>query len=760
MAEQIADLFINDGIMIGFSLGSESSVFLNYPWELTTTNKLNLVIGNNTFWMKEIPDDIAVNDIPVQVSIEPELSLEKFHTLLGAKFDYIIGHMKILKVVGSKDAVETSKRILNYFTEQERNLRKELSAEECPEDVTQLRNRVKRTIYFKQHRSLTLILARIANVDNVSQLNSGQRADYLRQVDSSRTSRSLAKRAAKEGLDFDETARREVMEMAKHFDEIKDIDDTNHSISFFSQDTTFGGIKLLVEVSRDENFESFEVDEILQLLNLVGVACSGPIGDFPDPMTWKVDEIFLGCYVSVSDILVAFNQSNGHNLKVPAIDKEMTNVIPIFDDHRIGRFLKKYAPSLLEYTHSIGMRRVIAVVPMTIGYTMGSGVLKMISEIDQNKSSLHLSVFQELITSFTSFVGKYFDHILPFLKDQDNGNYSFYIGYNGISNMLSPLLRIFKDNDQEKLKLIPSILRALYTHEVWQVVRKAYKGKNNKDDIIKRMLYRLLGIDIERHKTPLKGLFEGDFDIRDIKFHDEPNFNEDYLTELSESLYHVNYLTLIPKYFEAVMNKRLESIKDVPEMTSSTILETLQVDYPFNLFLLFNVIQALLYTTRTDRENSSEEKMKIPDLKNKDEAMNEVKDYIRDQYKLQYLSELPDKRKREEGLVGEKLALKIFEAETYEAMIDAWRNGISGADTFYSIQTPLSSGYTSLCNMLSTARDTSKVSNIFKVLMLGVDNDKQTVWGGISAVFKKQKAAAGPTRGFWAPGPQLMFLKK
>lgn len=55
----------------------------------------------------------------------------------------------------------------------------------------------------------------------------------------------------------------------------------------------------------------------------------------------------------------------GQKLKHPYSDKEIINVIPTFDDERIHKFIRKYAPSLLEYICSIGMRRIISDVPNT-----------------------------------------------------------------------------------------------------------------------------------------------------------------------------------------------------------------------------------------------------------------------------------------------------------------------------------------------------------------------------------------------------------
>lgn len=84
-----------------------------------------------------------------------------------------------------------------------------------------------------------------------------------------------------------------------------------------------------------------DANEILQIVNIVGVACYGPIGDFPDASTWPIKEIYVGCYVSVADIITSFHQAGGdEKLMAPGLDKEITNVIPIFDDPQIGVFLK------------------------------------------------------------------------------------------------------------------------------------------------------------------------------------------------------------------------------------------------------------------------------------------------------------------------------------------------------------------------------------------------------------------------------------
>jgi len=203
------------------------------------------------------------------------------------------------------------------------------------------------------------------------------------------------------------------MNFKNNFDEIKNINYKNHAVSFYSQATTIEGLKLLIELSDDPEFKNFTADEILQLTNIVGIACNGSIGDFPDPSTWRMNEIYYGCHISVADIITSFHQSSDSEfkLKAPGYDKEITNAIPVFDDPKIGVFLKKYAPSILEYSSSIGMRRIIADVPMTFGYTIIAGIRRMIYDLNKNKSTVHLDTFKQLVSTAASFVGKYYDHV-------------------------------------------------------------------------------------------------------------------------------------------------------------------------------------------------------------------------------------------------------------------------------------------------------------------------------------------------------------
>ena len=71
------------------------------------------------------------------------------------------------------------------------------------------------------------------------------------------------------------------------------------------------------------------------MINIVGIACNAQIGDYPDPMTFRINHIYPGCYISMSDIMMAYLQSGGKNLTPPGFDLDITTVAPIFNDNRI-----------------------------------------------------------------------------------------------------------------------------------------------------------------------------------------------------------------------------------------------------------------------------------------------------------------------------------------------------------------------------------------------------------------------------------------
>lgn len=751
----ISNLFLDDNMTYKIKLEASESIFKKAPWLPNYTPEITLFPGENIFWMSKNPSSkLKIEDKSVQVIVKPEIDLNTYEELLKTKMDYYMTQLRILKVVNTTESTSAINNIVQYFQKREDYI---LNREEDVQILLNnpgLRSRMQylKTMVARRNKTFSMRMSQIANDEKVSQLNAAQRADYLRTVENTKLSRGLARRALTQGIDFNEKLREEIKNMALHLEEFNQIDDKNHEESFYSRAKTTDGIRAIVDLVNEDLIDDLDANDILLMINIVGIPCSSPIGDFPDPMTWRVLELHYGWYLSLSDLLTAYVQSNGETFKTPATDKEINNIIPLFEDVNLIRFLRKYAPSLVEYTASVGMRRVIADVPMTCGYTICAALWKMIEDLNKTKTELHLKTFRRLVLNYELYVGGYFKHILPFIKDQNNQKLSYYIANNGITNMISPLITLFRENDPQKLKFVPDILRALYTYEVWQAIRRFYKNRDNSDTIVEEMLTKLLGIDKEQHKTKLKPLYEAEPSFETIKFWDTPIVNKTYLEELSKSFYYANLVALIPKFFSAVLKDEVDKILKVPSLNEGFICQELDVPYNLEDFKLYNIVQALLYTTKSSRVEESQGdsqgevtgKMKIPDLKFEEEGVKMTQDYIRKQFEQIYLSEVAEKKKIEENQLSAMLVQSIIEETSCQNIIDLFKNGVKRGVIEFKFKNSSTLGVSDLKKKLLDKNENIPLRcDIIRIFLLGRNKDDSPVWnqGNVNFVYNLSEFA-------------------
>ena len=563
---QLALLFQDNLGKIDISIKSSNEIFKINPWNVAKKS-LNLKSGENIFWLAKQADingvfnfsylqnlqlNLAINgsDYPHKIVFENNTNnkLDEFYSeLFKDKIDYYFNQIKILKVINNSSSAEEINKIMQYFKGID-DLINATSSES--QDLISLNKKLgSRIEYFKQvikkrEKSVYSRLNEIANDDKVSQLNSAQQADYLRNVEVTKNSKSLAKRAINEGINFTDLVRDEVKNMHKHFSEVSSIKDDNHFVSFYSTCTTLDGVKALVETVENGMIDSMDVNDVLKLVNIVGIACDGPIGEYPDPMVWRVSNIFSGTQVSLSDVLVAFESSGGKDLVDIGTKQKITNVVPFFEDEKLMKFFLKYAPNILQYTASVGMRRIIANVPLTFEYTLSSGIWKMVEEVHNSKSDIAIRQLCCMVRSYEIVISNYFAHVMDHFKEQDP-KISYFIGNNGITNMISPLIFSIKnDKKGEKFKYYDRILRALYSFEAYQQVRKELKGENYEQNVTKR-LNDFLGVDFTKYSTALPELFET---IENPVFHDSYTISIEDLNKYKKKLWFLNYALLLPEY--------------------------------------------------------------------------------------------------------------------------------------------------------------------------------------------------------------------
>ena len=765
---KISDLIKGDGLEFCLELKTDLASLKKNLWDAKFINKLNLEKGENTFWINPSTVDglccsdicLTLGKVPVTVILESaQDDLNKVSDLLSAQFKHVFEYLKVLRIVNSDSTKELMINIVQKFQDLESQLVFKEESQISALDVLAITDMSSRMVYLrheirKRKAGFSMKMAQIVNDNTIDALNSAQKAEYLQSTTHSRNSRGLAKRAAISGFNFDEIAREEALKIAANLEELlTEIDDSTHQCSFYSMETTLGGIKAVADLTKNPDFEDCTVHDILLLLNIVGIACKGPIGDFPDPMTWRVNEIYPGVFVSISDLMTSRIQSGDprRNLAVPGHDgSEITCVIPLFEDQRISKFLRKQAPHLISYTCSIGMRGMIAHVVMTDGYTLCAGIWKLVEHVAKNPTELTLNTFKHMVASYELFSGYYFSDSRDCLtvKPGIHGNLSFYLQNNGLTNMIAPIYHQCK-SPRGFIKMapnIPAILRALFSYEFWQMLRREFKGADS-DKKISEMLHCLTGIDYEKYSVKLPELFEKELVFSDLEFHDEAHFNFDYLTQLIDSKgYYLKYVLIIVTVLRKAADGTINDLKNQPSLFDQLQDENfikaqlgLPADYDFKEYLIYSAIQSLMFPKMNDRVDQENSKMFISDLINPPQEVKEmIKNYVKSQYRNRYDFDRVQRCKLENLELVKMFLNDVSICTDRQELIKIFFNGVKISEKTYIYKGFGNLGFIELKNLILNTENCFPLrKEAIKIFLLACDFDD-----GCVPLFNDGKTAA------------------
>ncbi len=695
--------------------------------------------GVNYVWFTRAPKSLKLRGtaVPVDFEVTTRVALADTTGWLKPLMDSYVQRIKMLKVVNTPGTLREIRAILGYFERFDNFVQ---SGDLTLAELLQNRSIRARLEYFRamaarRRGSLFGLMNEVANDEKVAKLSAAQQADYLRTVEgSNRNAKALARRALGQGLDFAATIASEVRAMKAHADELRGIDDSAHAVSFYSMETTLGGIRALCSLS-DEQLDEMQATDFLQLANIVGAPCAAPIGNFVDPMTWRVDRILPGTHLSLSDILVAHVQSGGRALTAPGYpDVDVTNVIPVFDDARVHHFLFRYAPTLLEYTASVGMRRVLADVPLTYTYTIAAAAWKMVEVLSSAPTEGNVRIFVGFCNDMHAAMRNHFDYVLDYVAQQHNESLSaaavvapgkssaksaattpimsFYIANNGITNMFDPLMQLLspammRDRAKHELRgdaaavktTLQRILRAIFAFEVYQVVRRQIKHEAEPDAFIQAQLHSLLGVDLNQRSTPLRPLFEAEPDAKDLDHHCGYAANEAMLRDLAGKMWWIDYIALIPAALAAVgaddavahfrKNFRAKSARVIcdalglADNSNNDGADAAAVDdeaaaaRTLQRFKLANVVQAFLCPTKADRVDDKNRRMLFSDLGAVEAQRALLEGYVASQYANQYRKDVVAKLKLEKKQVVDELVRRLVTASTMPEYVALLKDGLA-----------------------------------------------------------------------------------
>ena len=521
ITEKIDNLFINDGLGNSFELKSEENIFQEDPW-LPKTNKIYLFPGINSFWIDinllsdkicdEIANKVKIYDSDGKIQdikciLKDELSDQNYQELIKDKIDFYFKQLKVLKVVNTQESLEKMDKIISFFNNLEEGIfARNAQMKNSSNFKLYERAQVLKMVIKRRQTSLANKMREIRNDDKINTLNSKQQAEYLRNVQiNDKTGKSLAKRALGGSIDFDETVRKEVIQIYKNVHELDNINESKLTNSFYSTCNTLEGIravcKFYEDAIKEDIFEETTANDILKIINIVGIAGYNEIGNFPDPMTYRIKTLYPGTFVSLSDILTAYELTGGQNLKEIGSKNEINISVPYFESEEIQKFLMKYAPKLLEFHSSVSMRRILAEVPYTYEYTILAAFYTFVPIILKDKKEINIQIFVQLTKSYLIAAGDHFKYVLDLLaeqKEMDKDGLSIFIANNGITNMVSPLLMYLKTHSgKEAEEMVKRIVRATFQFEIYQFTRKNIRAQKTDDPekYVKETLINLMNID-------------------------------------------------------------------------------------------------------------------------------------------------------------------------------------------------------------------------------------------------------------------------
>ena len=695
IADEIANLFKSDGLGCNLFIKSNENIFMENPWS-EPINELRLIQGENVFWLSKIPNKVQLceninnqNSIELKVEICENITIKNYQKILESKIQFFYQKLKVLKVVNTESASMEINKIINYFDSFENilnleNIDNEVNLKESEKYKISNRTYLLKKLIEKRNISISHKMKEIQNNDKVSQLNAKQLADFLRNLDINKEGKSLARRGVKEGIDFDEVARKEALNMLQHIDELNDIDDSSHNVSFYSASTTLDGIKSVCDLAKDKSvLDNVTAIDIIKILNIVGIGAYAPIGDYTDPMTYRLSDIYIGCYVSLSDVLTASEYNGGKdNLVDFSTKKLISNVIPFYDDIRIHKFLIQYAPKLLEYTASIGMRRILIEVPYTYEFLIEAGIWKFSEVLNSNRSEAAINIYTKLIEDYELASKGHYDYLIDIVLDQvklykknpysERNNYHIYLNDNSVVNMTCVFLSLLRQNETSAIQ---KMCRELFCHGVHKVVNKLIKKNESKAEFIKKYLEELLGINYEKFGNNIPALFEENLIEKD--FYDNYNINIDKLNEFYKISFRSMFVPMTPLYLNATLQQdKKKAFAELPLFNEENVIKALGINFDLNHFKLFALIQGFLFRTNDERLDTKEKIMKIIDIGNYPLAEKMVKDYVKKLYRENYEERLNIQKKTENEILENELIDKMEKADSMEEYVKLVKEGI------------------------------------------------------------------------------------
>ena len=739
IVNKIYNLFVNDNLDTRILLKNKRNIkcLLIDPWNFNNLSEIPLFLGENIFWLNKeygnfIYNELNINNINknidendlfiiefsdnknINISIKnkfEEFNFENYKKIIDKKMQFYYSKFTTLKKLNTIKSIEEINNIISYFENFELNLNEE--------NINYIDNKINTRIFYlekelqKKEQIYYHKLKYLKIKEQIKILNNSHSENYFRNIKfNERSSKRLCKKIKEiNNNELDIISRKEVLNISNHFNEISDLEQENNNFltSFYSTCTTFDGLKALANLPHKKNnlLEKMSTLDIIKLLNIVGIAVNSNYSNFPYPAMYRINNIYSGVYISISDIIVGNEMSKGNNIYFYKKEQEIKNCVPFFENQRIHKFLIKYAPNLLELTASYGMRKMLCLIKNTWKFTFISGIYCAILNLFEEKSEFNIKIlinfFQSIENFHLSFEQK--NNINNQLKNVNNV-YDLFVFDKSFDYFIMIIIYYKKKYENDNNDFLMKICRSIYQQKIYMKVKKIIKKSEIKiNDFI------LLCLNLKEKKIKLKNLFQADENylnsINNIINNYQINFNENFINKTFDVIFNENELkifNILPFISNLYLNNK--NLKEKIEINliknKNFLMKILGINYDYKIYHYYLIIQSLILKNNQNRFDIKNEKCFVYDLINLNEINILIKKTLFKIFNDLYLKEIKLKKKQEKIILKSEIENLIIKSDSYEKFLNIIKNGIKiGCCEF----------------KLNNSTDLKLQKNLFKILL-------------------------------------------
>jgi hypothetical protein len=169
----------------------------------------------------------------------------------------------------------------------------------------------------------------------------------------------------------------------------------------------------------------------------------------------------------------------------------------------------------------------------------------------------------------------------------------------------------------------------------------------------------------------------------------------------------------------------------MPQISDESIAEALDLHYPLQEFLMYNIVEGFLYQSKQSRVDKETTISLRPDLGVRSEGQKMCQEYILQRYSEDYDLRLKQMGGEEKKLLCDELIEKLCATDSMEVFNHTFSNGLKRGDISFKISNFNSQGCLELHEaLMDTEVAVAKRAQKLRVFYTGEDADQNIVWNG------------------------------